>query len=301
MKLPPSLKKGDTIGIICPGGFMPLQQIKKSIEFLKSWGYQIKIGKTTGTQNNYFSGTDEERLIDLQTMLDDKNVSAILCARGGYGISRIIDKIKFKKFIKNPKWIIGFSDVTLLHSHINTNIKIATLHAPMSAAFNNGEYKNDYILSLKKSIKGDKIKIKFKTSPINNIGIAKGELIGGNLTLIAHSVGSNSQYKTKNKILFLEDVGEYLYNIDRMIIQLKRTGFFNHLSGLIVGGFTELKDTNMPFGKTIFEIFQEHFCEFNFPICYHFPVGHQTENMALKIGANYQLNVNNKEVSLIEL
>lgn len=300
MIIPSSLKKGDTIGIICPAGYMPFDKVETCITTLKSWGFKVVVGKTVGNQFNYFSGTDEERLQDLQTMLDNTNIKAILCGRGGYGLSRIIDNINFTKFKKIPKWIIGYSDITLLHSHINKQLKIATIHSPMAAAFNDDGYKNEFVTSLQKAMKGSKANYKCLPHQFNKLGVANGELVGGNLCIIAHSIGSKSQYNTKNKILFLEDIGEYIYNIDRMFIQLKRAGILDNLAGLIIGGFTDLKDTTIPFGKDVYSIIQEHIAEYNYPVCYSFPVGHQIENVALKVGIDFTLNVSKNKVILKE-
>src|SRR2546423_630436 len=246
--IPPYLKKSDTIGVVAPAGFMPVEKMQSCIETLDSWGYTIEMGFTTHSQStNYFSGTDQERMADLQHMLDNKHMKAILCARGGYGISRIIDQLDFKKFRKHPKWIIGFSDITVLHSHIYSNYGISSLHAPMAAAFNYGEIDNPYLRSLKDAIEGVHAIYKCDANEYNKQGEAEEELVGGNLTLLAHLIGTSSDIKTKNKILFLEDVGEYLYNIDRMLLQLKRAGKLEKLKGLIIGGFSEKKDTERPF------------------------------------------------------
>ena len=301
MKFPKNLKKGDTIGLVCASGFMPLENVTKCIQTLKTWGYNVVVGKTVGHQNNYFSGTDEERLADLQNMLDDANINAILFARGGYGLSRIIDQINFKAFKEKPKWLIGYSDISILHCHIHRNFKIATLHAPMAAAFNDEGYKNEFVQSIQKTLKGSKAKYFCNAHEFNQIGNVKGELIGGNLSLINHTLATNSVFLTKNKILFVEDIGEYIYHIDRLFVQLKRSGFLNNLNGLIIGGFTEMKDTIIPFGKTIEEVIHEQVKEFSYPICFHFPVGHQTENYALKIGVEYELNVTKNKVSLKEI
>jgi muramoyltetrapeptide carboxypeptidase len=301
MIVPSYLKNGDAIGIICPAGYMPTENVKACINTLINWGFTVVQGKTIGNQFNYFSGTDEERLLDLQTMLNDTNIKAILCGRGGYGISRIIDKIDFTIFNNHPKWIIGYSDVTLLHSHINTQYNIATLHSPMAAAFNNEGYKNEFVLSLQKAITGIKSSYHCATHLFNKTGVAQAELIGGNLCMLAHTMGTTSAYNFANKILFIEDIGEYIYAIDRMLIQLKRNGVFNNLAGLIVGSFTDLKDTTIPFGKNVYQIIQEQVAEYNFPVCYNFGVGHQTENYALKIGVEYQLNVNNTNITLKEI
>ena len=302
IKIPPYLKKGNCIGLVCPSGFMAYEKAKTCIEVLQQWGYKVKVGTTVGgKQKNYFAGTDAERLHDLQTMLDDDSVHAVLCARGGYGMSRIIDTINFNKFKTKPKWIIGFSDITVLHAHINTKLKIATLHAPMAAAFNDDEFKNEYVQSLQKALKGIHQKYVCNTHLFNKTGKASGELVGGNLSLIAHLIGSKSSFQTKNKILFIEDVGEYVYNVDRMFIQLKRAGMLQNLAGLIIGGFTEMKDTTAPFGKNVYDVLHEHISEYKYPVCFNFPVSHDKENYALKIGAMYELYVATKNVQLKEI
>jgi len=301
IRIPPYLQQDDTIGIVCPAGYMSLEKAQTCINTLQDWGYKIKIGKTlSGDSQNYFSGTDEERLNDFQQMLDDNEVKAILCARGGYGIGRIIEQINFKKFKQNPKWIIGFSDVTILHSHIHSNYKIATLHAPMASAFNDGGYENEFVQSLKNTLKGKKIKYECALHEFNKKGEAIGDLVGGNLSLLAHLVGSSSDIKTKGKILFLEDVGEYLYNIDRMFYQLKRSGKLDKLAGLIIGGFTDMKDTERPFGKTVYEIIHDIVKEYEYPVCFNFSVSHGKENYALKVGSGYKLKVGKTKVILNE-
>jgi len=298
--IPPYLQKGDTIGIVAPAGFMPIEKMQTCIETFDSWGYNVQLGTTTHSNSqNYFSGTDEERLNDLQQMLDDRNIKAILCARGGYGMSRIIDRISFKKFRKHPKWVIGFSDITVLHSHIFANYKIASLHAPMAAAFNEGEFNNPYILSLKDAIEGKPAHYECAPHAFNKTGEVKGQLVGGNLSLLAHLIGTDSDIRTKNKILFLEDVGEYLYNVDRLLLQLKRSGKFNKLAGMIIGGFTDNKDTERPFGKQVYDIIYEQVNDYDFPICFGFPVSHEKENYALKTGGKYKLTVTG-EVSVLQ-
>ena len=299
VEIPAYLDRGDTIGVVCPAGYMAMERVQQCLQILEAWGFKVKVGKTVGgNSTNYFSGTDKERLTDFQEMLDDDEVKAVLCARGGYGIGRIIEQIKFKKFAKQPKWIIGFSDVTVLHAHIYSNYKIATLHAPMAGAFNEGE--NEFVLSLRSALTGTSAKYEVKPHEFNKIGMASGELVGGNLALLTHICGTSSDIKTKNRILFLEDVGEYLYNVDRMLYQLKRNGKFDKLSGVIIGGFTENKDTDRPFGKTVFEIIHEIFQEFDYPICFGFPVSHGIENYALKIGVEYNLSISSGKVILEE-
>jgi muramoyltetrapeptide carboxypeptidase len=291
MIIPPYLQKGDTIGIVCPSGYMPEENFSTCLEVLQQWGFKVKRGSTPGKQFHYFSGTDEERLNDLQQMMDDTEVKAILCARGGYGLSRIIDGLSFKKFVKQPKWIAGFSDITVLHAHIFQHYKIATLHAPMAGAFNDNQYKNKYVQSLKNALLGKPSVYTARANKLNRQGECEGRLVGGNLALVAHLTGSSSAFNTKNKILFLEDIGEYLYNIDRMMIQLKRAGMLDKPAGLIFGGFTDMKDTSVPFGQTIHEILEYHVKDYPYPVCYDFPVSHDKENYALKIGVKHALSV----------
>jgi muramoyltetrapeptide carboxypeptidase len=301
IKIPPYLQKGDTIGLVCPAGFMPVEKVSECIRVLnEDWGFTTKVGNTIGRQYHYFSGTDEERVEDFQHMLDDDNVKAILCARGGYGLSRIIDKIDFRKFKTNPKWIIGFSDITILHSHIYRNYNIATLHAPMANAFNEEGYKNEFVQSLRHALEGKKTKYQVASHEFNRKGEAIGELVGGNLALLAHLVGTDSDLKTKGRILFIEDIGEYLYNIDRMMYQLKRSGKLDKLAGLIVGGFTDMKDTERPFGQTVHEIIRDAVAEYDYPVCFDFPVSHGEKNYALKVGAGYKLKVGKNKVILEE-
>jgi muramoyltetrapeptide carboxypeptidase len=301
LKTPPYLQKGDTIGIVAPAGYMPVERMQACIETLDSWGYTVQLGATThSSSQNYFSGTDDERLNDLQEMLDDRNIKAILCARGGYGMSRIIDRINFKKFKKHPKWIIGFSDITVLHSHLFSKYKIASLHAPMAGAFNEGAFSNQYIQSIKDALEGKPVHYECASHVFNKAGEAKGRLIGGNLALLAHLTGTDSDVKTKGHILFLEDVGEYLYNTDRLLVQMKRSGKLEKLAGLIIGGFTDVKDTERPFGKTAYEIIYEHVGEYKYPVCFGFPVSHEKENYALKIGVEHKLNVGPNGVILHE-
>lgn len=300
--IPPNLKKGDTIAITCPAGYMDAVNIKTCVKTLQQWGFQVLIGKTVGSNSsNYFSGTDEERRDELQAMLDEPSIKAILCGRGGYGVTRIIDQLNFKAFRKQPKWIIGFSDITVLHSYLFSKCKVASLHAPMANAFNKGGAKGPYVQSLHQALIGKKNQYTCKPYTKNRIGKTSGILVGGNLALLAHLAGSSILYKTKDAILFIEDVGEYLYNVDRMLIQLKRAGVLKQLSGLIIGGFTECKDTSRPFGKKLEELIQEHIADYDYPVCYHFPVSHAKANVALKVGMPVSLRITAQSVTLKEL
>ena len=301
IKIPPYLQKGDTIGIVCPGGAMPVEKVSECIRVLnEDWDFKTKVGKTIGNQFHYFSGTDKERLDDFQRMLDDDEVKAVLCARGGYGMGRIIGQVNFKKFEKQPKWIIGYSDITVLHSHLYSNYYISSLHAPMAGAFNNDGNKNEYVLSLKNALEGKKAKYSCAPHEFNKKGEAIGELVGGNLALLTHLVGTDSDIKARGRILFIEDVGEYLYNIDRMFYQLKRSGKLAKIAGLIIGGFTDIKDTEQPFGQTAYEIIRDIVKEYDYPVCYGFPVSHEKENYALKIGVGYKLKITKSRVVLEE-
>jgi len=290
--IPPFLRNGDTIGITCPAGFMTREKALTCIETLQEWGYRVRTGRTLGgDSDNYFSGTDQQRLDDLHAMLNDPAVDAILCGRGGYGLSRIIDRIDFSRFLQKPKWIIGFSDITVLHTHLFTIHKIASLHAPMAGAFNDGGVLTAGVQSLRRVLAGDPVSYSCPPHPSNRSGTAGGPLVGGNLSLLAHLVGSVSDIDTNGKILFLEDVGEYFYNVDRMLRQLKRSGKLDRLAGLVIGGFTEMKDTMRPFGATVEEIIRDVVCEYDYPVCYGFPISHGMDNVALKIGVEYTLTV----------
>jgi muramoyltetrapeptide carboxypeptidase len=297
--VPPYLKQEDTIAIVCPAGYLPAENAQTCIQVLKDWGFKVKIGKTLGHQFNYFSGTDEERLHDFQQALDDDSVQAILCGRGGYGVSRIIDDINWSQFKSNPKWIIGFSDITVFHSHLLSQFNVASIHSSMAAAFDDDRYKNEYIQSIRKAITGEKLSFTCAPHEFNRNGEVIGQLVGGNLSLLAHLVGSNSDVDTTGKILFLEDIGEYIYNADRMLIQLERAGKLDKLKALIIGGFTDMKDTITPFGQTAYEIIRDKMQKYNFPVCYNFPVSHDIDNYALKVGVKYQLSVGS-EVKLSE-
>ena len=298
--IPPYLKKGDTIAITCPAGYMAAAKAATCIHTLQQWGYEVMVGKTLGSgSKNYFSGTDEERLDELQAMLDDKSINAILFGRGGYGMGRIIDRLDFKKFRKHPKWLIGFSDITVLHTHLFNKYNIASMHAPMAAAFNDGE--NEYTRSLHNALEGEKNVYTTEPHPFNKKGEVSGILIGGNLALLANLIGTPSDFDTKNKILFIEDTGEYIYNLDRMLHQLKRSGKFHKPAAIVFGGFTDMKDTERPFGKTTDEVLKEITETFNFPVCFNFPVSHGKENVALKIGGLYHLKVTARKTILKEI
>jgi muramoyltetrapeptide carboxypeptidase len=303
---PPYLKPGDTIGITSPAGFILIEDIQSSINKLQEWGFNVAIGNSIGKKDFTFGGTDAERLADLQQMMDDKNIKAILCARGGYGSIRFIDLLNLTTFNKHPKWIIGFSDVTVLHSHINSNTHIASIHSKMCNSFpvnwNMAEpIQKETIESIRQCLAGEKMLYKTIPNSNNKLGNASGQLVGGNLKTLESLAGSCSDINTKNKILFVEDTGEYLYSIDRMFWNLKRSGKLSQLKGLIIGGFKIKKDdAGEEFGKTLEEIVLEKVKEYSYPVCFDFPVGHQVNNYALKCGVVHHLMVDVTAATLSE-
>ena len=297
-KIPPYLKSGDTIGITSPAGYITQEQIQPSVLQMQSWGFTIKVGDTIGKRDFTYGGTDEERLADFQQMLDDPTIKAIMCARGGYGFVRIIDKLDFSLFKRNPKWIIGFSDITVLHCHLAKNYGIASIHSKMCNSFPDDWSKAEpiqieTILSVKNALIGEQIGYTAPPDMNNRQGKVDGILVGGNLSIIETLAGSDSDLDTKGKILFIEDTGEYLYSIDRMLWNLKRSGKLKNLKGLIVGGFkVKPDDIGEEFGKTIYDIVLEKVKEYSYPVAFDFPVGHQRNNFALKCGVNHTLIVN---------
>ncbi len=295
----PHLKPGDLIGMVCPAGTIPLEKIQNCLNTLESWGYQVLVGETVGAKHFSFGGTDEQRVADLQQMLDNPTIKAVLCARGGYGASRIIDQIDFTIFAKQPKWVIGFSDITVLHAAIQKQ-NIASIHGPMAAAFSKGVVGELFVESLRAILEGRSIECVAKPNPMNKLGKAHARLVGGNLCMIAHLIGSKYAFHTKGKILFLEDIGEYHYNLDRLVLQMKRAGLLEDLAGLIIGGFTDMKDKSTDFGSSAFEIIQAHTAEYNYPTCYDFPISHEINNFAVKEGGMYDLEINKTQVTLNE-
>jgi muramoyltetrapeptide carboxypeptidase len=304
-KIPPFLEKGDLIGITCPSGFISIEECAPAMNKMIEWGFNIRLGMTVGARDNTFAGTDEERAKDFQKMIDDPLVKAIMLGRGGYGAVRMIDKIDFSGFVKKPKWIMGFSDATVFHLHINHNFGIPTIHSKMCNSFPNDFSKADppqiySIDSIRQCLIGNKMQYKAPANSNNRNGTATGILIGGNLSIIQQMCGSDSELNTSGKILFIEDVGEYAYKIDGMLWNLKRSGKFNKLKGLIVGGFKiKPDDPGEEFGKPIYEMVLEQVKEYKYPVCFDFPVGHIKENYALKCGVRHRLEVTTGETLLI--
>ncbi len=304
--IPGYLAPGDTIGITCPAGFITEQEIKPAVEEMERWGFKIKVGATVGKRDFGFGGTDEERANDLQQMLDDDGIKAIMCGRGGYGAVRIIDRINFESFSKKPKWIIGFSDITVIHSHLIRNYGIASIHSKMCNSFPDDMSKAepvqaDSIRAIEKALKGETMCYSFTSNGSNRPGETEGVLTGGNLKTLESLAGSRSDIHTNGKILFVEDTGEYLYSIDRMFWNLQRTGKLAGLKALIVGGFKiKPDDPGEEFGRTLQEIVLEKVKDYSYPVCFDFPVGHQKNNFALKCGVRHQLQVVPGESTLTE-
>lgn len=287
--IPAILKKGDTIGLVCTARKIDMKDLQVALQVFDTWGLKVQLGKSIFLEENQFAGSDKARAEDFQEMMDNDNIKAIIVARGGYGTVRIIDELNFKRFQKKPKWIIGYSDITVLHSHINKHYKTATLHASMPISFSKNT--DEAIESIKTALFGKKLQYTFETTTENIIGEAKGELVGGNLSVLYSLSGSKSELDTEGKILFLEDLDEYLYHIDRMLVQLKRSRKLKKLKGLLVGGFTEIKDNEIPFGKNVAEIIVQHLKEYEIPIAFGVPAGHVNDNRALILGRYIKMKV----------
>ncbi|HTN21246.1 MAG TPA: LD-carboxypeptidase [Pelobium sp.] len=294
MNHPPYLKKGDKIAITCPAKSLKAP-MKDAIALLEFWGLEVVLGKTINAVHFQFSGTDELRAADMQTFIDDHEIKAIIAARGGYGCIRIVDEINWASLVKNPKWIIGFSDITVFHMQLQ-KMELQSLHAQMPSTIS--ESSKAGLESLRKALFGEKIEYIFPSTLDNKTGVCEGELVGGNLTLLTSCIGSTNDIDYNNKILFIEDVGEYAYAIDRMIRTLDRAGKLKNLSGLVVGGFTNIKQDDPPFGYSVNEIISLIANKYDFPICFNFPAGHLPDNRALALGRKAKLEINSADVRL---
>jgi muramoyltetrapeptide carboxypeptidase len=288
VKIPAYLKKGDTVGILATARKVDMAPLEPAIKLLKSWGLNVVIGKTIGLDNNQLAGQDWQRAQDFQNMLDNPSIKAIWTAKGGYGTVRMIDRLNFTKFKQHPKWLVGFSDFTVMHSHVN-NFDIATLHS--IACISAGGATPEAIESLRKGLFGGKLEYTIEPHAFNKPGKAHGELIGGNLSVLYSIVGSPSEADYKGKIIFIEDLDEYLYHIDRMMMNLERNNYFKDVKGIIIGGMTKMRDNDIPWGHDALQIIQDITKEYNIPICFNFPAGHIKDNRALVFGKQITLDV----------
>jgi muramoyltetrapeptide carboxypeptidase len=292
---PPALRPGQTVALISTARKLSPEDVAIGIQCLTDWGLKVKIGDNLFAESGQFAGTDAQRLADLQAALDDPEIDAIICARGGYGTSRILDQVNFEALLRHPKWIAGFSDVTALHTHLH-GLHLQSIHSTMPILFDTDDRAS--MESLRKVLFGESQTYTIPPDPLNRMGMASGRLIGGNLSLLASVIGTHSDVDTAGKILFVEDTDEYLYHLDRMMIQLKRGGKLSGLAGLVVGSFTDIHDNGVPFGKTAYEIIAEAVAEYDFPVCFHFPTGHSPENLALICGREARLAVSPDAVQL---
>lgn len=299
MIIPPYLQLGDTIGIVAPARKISLEELQFSINWLKSKGFQVVFAPNLFAEEHQFAGSDEIRQQSFQAMIDNPNVKAILSARGGYGSARIIDKIDFSHFHENPKWLCGYSDFTVFHSHLASQNISASLHSTMPISMN--EETIDNCNALFDALIGKKMELSGHNHPYNQYGTSAGKIVGGNLSILYSMLGSPSDINTNGAILFLEDLDEYLYHIDRMIVALKRAGKFDHLAGLIIGGMSDMHDNTIPFGYSAEEIILKHCQEYDFPIAFNIPVGHGKDNKTLKLGVSSKLIVSSKGWTLKEL
>lgn len=296
MITPKSLKSGDKIGIVATARKIALQEIEAAIHVFENWGLKVILSKNLFEQSNQFAGTDEQRAEDLQSMLDNDDIKAIFCARGGYGTIKILDLLDFSNFIKKPQWIVGYSDITALHAHLNQNLGVKSIHGIMPLNFTKNSAENEAVKSLKKVLWGEKTNYQFLAHDFNKQGNMEGELIGGNLSVLYSIAGTKFDIDTNGKILVLEDLDEYLYHIDRMMMNLKYGGKLKNLKGLIVGGMTDMNDNQISYGKSAYEIIRDAIAEYNYPVCYNFPAGHIENNLALILGNKVKVSIHNEKV-----
>lgn len=294
---PAFLKQGDTVCILAPGRKPDANSIEVSAGIIQSWGLKVNVAPNLfSNKHSYLSGSDAERFSDLQRALNDNSVSAIICARGGYGTTRILDQLNFSAFGKSPKWIIGFSDITALHLKLQS-LHIQSIHAAMPVQFPKNEFA-DSMERLRSMLFGTIAALSAKPSDYNRAGEAEGRIVGGNLSLLADSLGSLTEIQTDNKILVIEEVGEYTYRFDRMLVQLKRAGKLKNLAGLVVGHMTDIKESELPFGEQVEQIIRNHTTEFTYPIGFNFPTGHEAPNLPWIEGAFAKLRVLNDQSTL---
>lgn len=293
---PDFLKEGDTILLLSPAGKIKVENVLPTVELLKSWGFTIKIASHSFSEYYRFAGTDEQRLDDMQTALDDENVKAIICNRGGYGSIRIIEKLNFEKFFHHPKWMVGFSDITVFHSYFNRVLNCETLHAPMPINLSQNDVPQETVENFRKALFGKPLHYRVTPNSLNVLGKAKGQLIGGNLATFANLLSTPFSYEFDDKILFIEDIGEPIHKVDQIFWALKLSKKLDKLKGLIVGGFTNI-DIHPNFGRNVAELIHNIVKPYNFPVIFAFPVGHVDNNYPLYIGREVSINVESNDVN----
>ncbi len=296
MITPPILQKGDTIAILATARKNIDDNLKPAIDLLHSWGLEVVIGKSIGLDDNQLAGTDEQRAADFQEQMDNPNIKAIWCVRGGYGTVRMVDLLDFTKFKENPKWIIGFSDVTVLHNHLNT-MGFKSIHGIMPISIPKAT--PEAIESLRLAMFGEPLKYTIEPFEMNRLGDASGELVGGNLSILYSLFGSQSAIDCTDKILFIEDLDEYLYHIDRMMMNLKRNGCLESIKGIIVGSMSKMKDNDIPWGKNALEIIEDVTKKYTIPVIYNFPAGHIHDNRALILGSKVTLHLDKNASNIV--
>ena len=297
---PSYLKAGDTVAIVAPSGILKNRQVEvqRAIKLLESWGLHALVGKHVFSQDNHFAGTDAERCEDLQKAMDNPTISAIWAARGGYGTVRILDKLDYTQLKKKPKWLIGYSDITALHNDFHNN-GFETIHAMMCTSLTADESGLDEtIATFKKALFGEPLTYILKGSDYNKIGAVTAPLIGGNLTILHTMLGSKSSIDTSGKILFIEEIGEYKYHVDRMLQSMKRAGYFDNCAGLLVGDMTKMRKNTTAWGSSIEQLILDALSDYDFPIAFNMPAGHEDDNRAMILGQNVELVVGNQQSTL---
>jgi muramoyltetrapeptide carboxypeptidase len=295
--IPEYLKKGDEVMIVSPSFCIDEIKLKEAVSFLADWGLKASIGRNAGKRNGPFAGSDEERLSDLQEATDNPDVKAVICSRGGYGISRIISNVDFSALKKNTKWYVGFSDITVLHIWLSEVIGMMSIHADMPLNYNDPDKKRETFTTLKKALFGNLEKISWNGNSIRQRA-AYGEITGGNLSLLYSLIGTPAEPETKGKILFIEEVSEYYYHVDRMMISLKLAGKLDSLAALVVGGMNKIENTRMPWGRTIEKTIHDIVGEYDYPVFFNFPAGHVNDNRAFYIGRNASIAATGKKAVL---
>ncbi len=301
VKQPPYLKAGDTVAIVAPAGILKNREaeITKAKVLLKRWGLHAIVSKHVFNKADHFAGTDDERCEDFQKALDDPKIKAIWCARGGYGSVRILDKLDWSKFKKHPKWVIGYSDITAIHNQIH-NEGVQSIHAMMCTSLQDtSETIEETIATFKKAIFGTALNYTLVGSKYNQVGSATGKLVGGNLTMLHTMLGSKTSIDTSGKILFIEEIGEYRYHVDRMLQSLKRAGYFDNCKGLIIGDFTKTKKNTTPWGKSTQQLILDVVSEYGFPVAFNMHAGHAKDNRALILGRKVELIATKEQAKVV--